>query len=113
MDDSVLLILLILLIVTCECIAQCCANYNRHTGNIMYIFAGGLMYTLVVFILSKTHEITSMGTVNAIWSGLSILSVIAVGYLLFDQKISKDKLIAASLIALGVSYLAIHIEPTP
>lgn len=113
MPETTIFLILILFIVACEAVAQSCANRMRHTGSVAYLIAGGLFYTLVVYLLSKAHEHAPMGVVNAIWSGVSIITITSVGYIAFGQKISIDQLSMMGVIAIGVAYLALELEPTP
>ena len=113
MDDNVLLMVLILFVVICEAIAQSSANHLRHTDNYLYLLAGGLFYFMVVYLLSRAHKIAPMGLVNAVWSGLSIITIASVGYFAFDQKLTPDQIAVMGVIGLGVVYLAINVEPIP
>ncbi len=113
MDNTVLLTILILFIVSCEAIAQSCANYLSHTNAIWYLIAGSVFYLLVVFFLAKAHKLAPMGVVNAIWSGLSIICISTVGYFCFGQKITYDQLAMMGVIGIGVAYLAVNNEPMP
>lgn len=113
MSETAILLVLILFIVSCEVCAQSCANYLKHTNNMMYLIAGGLFYLLVIFLLSKAHAIAPMGIVNAIWSGLSIIAIASVGHFMFDQKLATDQMAMLGVIAIGVGYLATSMEPSP
>ncbi len=113
MEQCVILIILILFIASCEAVAQSCANKLSHTGIMWYLLAGGLFYSMVIFLLSKAHRIAPMGVVNAIWSGVSIISISTVGYILFDQKLAYDQLAMMGVIGIGVAYLAVNLEPSP
>lgn len=113
MSDAVILMVLILFIVACESCAQACANNMSHTPNIMYLVAGGIFYMLVVYLLSLAHKRAPMGIVNAIWSGLSVIAISTVGYLAFDQKLATDQIAMMGVIAIGVAYLAVNMEPEP
>lgn len=113
MSDTLMLMVLILFIVACEACAQSCANNMSHTPNIMFLIAGGLFYMLVVYLLSLAHKKAPMGIVNAIWSGLSVIAISSVGYFIFDQKLANDQIAMMGVIAIGVAYLAVNMEPEP
>lgn len=113
MSDTTILLVLILFVVACEAVAQSCANNLRHSGYMAYLIAGGLFYTLVVYLLSQAHQYAPMGVVNAIWSGLSVVTITAVGYFAFSQKIAADQLTVMGIIGMGVAYLAANLEPSP
>ncbi len=111
--DTPLLIALILLIVICEACAQSSANMLKHSGNIWYLLIGGLFYTLVIYFLSESHKYASMGIINSIWSGLSIVSIATVGYVCFGQKLSAHQIGMMGVILIGVGYLSTSFEPEP
>ena len=106
-------IVLILLIVCCECGAQYNANMYRHKSNLTYLIAGGLLYFLVVYFLSEAHKHAKMGVVNSIWSGLSVVSIALVGYVFFNQTLRFSQICAMSVVMIGVVYLALDEEPEP
>lgn len=106
-------ITLILIIVICEACAQSCANMYKHTDKEVYLFVGGLMYLLVVYFLSRAHKHAKMGVVNAIWSGLSVVTIASIGALVFNQKLAADQIGMMGVVLIGVSYLAIGMEPDP
>lgn len=111
--DPAILIAICLLISLCEGVAQASANMLRHTGNLIYLIGGGLFYTIIVYLLSKAHKSYPMGVVNSIWSGLSVIVIILVGYFCFGQIVSKDQLMAMGVIAGGVIYLSLRVENEP
>ena len=105
MNEAIILIFLILMVVICEAIAQSSAHMLGHTNDYKYLILGMIFYGIVVFLLSKAHRINNMGTVNGIWSGISILSISLVGYFIFGQKIKTNHILALIIIAVSVSYV--------
>jgi multidrug transporter EmrE-like cation transporter len=104
LDSKSTIILAVLLIVLCETLAQACLKQSEKQS-IFFIIALFLYaivcYLLVICYFNNGH----LGQVNLLWSSFSIISVIAVGYLLFDETIDTNKLMAISL-AVGAIYFA-------
>jgi small multidrug resistance pump len=59
-------------------------------------------YGIAFYCLALTLRVIPMGVVYAIWSGIGIVLITAVGWLLFDQKLDFPALLGVGLIALGV-----------
>ena len=95
-------------IVICETVAQIfLEKYHKNSNNKYYLYLGILLYALVGFIYSyvlATGE--ELGIANGIWNGLTIITVTLLGYLLFNQKISKEKIAGVVIILFGIYLLS-------
>lgn len=59
-------------------------------------------YGVAFYCLALTLRVIPMGVVYAIWSGIGIVLITLVGWLLFDQKLDLPALLGIGLIAAGV-----------
>lgn len=59
-------------------------------------------YGIAFYCLALTLRVIPMGVVYAIWSGVGIVLITLVGWLLFDQKLDLPALLGIGLIAAGV-----------
>jgi small multidrug resistance pump len=59
-------------------------------------------YSIAFYCLALTLRVIPMGVVYAIWSGIGIVLITVVGWLLFDQKLDMPALLGIGLIATGV-----------
>ena len=59
-------------------------------------------YSVAFYCLALTLRFIPMGVVYAIWSGIGIVLITVVGWLLFDQKLDMPALLGIGLIAMGV-----------
>ena len=59
-------------------------------------------YGIAFYCLALTLRVIAMGVVYAIWSGIGIVLITLVGWLLFGQKLDFPALIGIVLIAAGV-----------
>lgn len=75
-----------------------------HNGNGSCFFIGAVAcYAVVCYLLHYSFYFRdSMGAVNVIWSGLSVLSVALAGVLFFKEKIHYHDIFAGALITAGM-----------
>jgi len=104
LDSKSTVIVAVLLIVVCETLAQACLKKSDQQS-LFFIIAlflyAVVCYLLVICYFNDGH----LGQVNLIWSGFSIIAVITVGYLLFDEILDANKLLAVAF-AIGAIYFA-------
>ncbi len=79
----------------------------------MLFFIGILCYILVCLCLLKCFKIKNMGTIASIWSGISIILMVLIGSLLFDEKLYMKDIFGIILIIIGIyliQYDGNHLE---
>jgi len=64
-------------------------------------------YTLSFWFMALTLKVMPVGIVYAIWSGLGIVLIAAIGHLIFGQRLDFPALAGIALILLGI--LVIHL----
>lgn len=99
---------LILLICLSEAIAQTCLRSARTFESkecTRLIVVGFVFYVMVAWLLYKTYGASEMGHTNLIWSCLSIIIAFVIGKVFFDEKLSRDVIIAI-IFAIGAIYFA-------
>lgn len=103
MANTTEIFLIIFLIVIIETISiSCVKGYHDGAGQTFMLLAI-FGYSIVCYLLNKSLSYKdSMGMVNLLWSGMSVLAVSVVGVLLFKEKVSSYDMIAGSLIASGI-----------
>jgi multidrug transporter EmrE-like cation transporter len=103
---SNLLLIYIMLIVIFEAVAQSCLKEYSQSNNYGYFYAGILFYVGVGWLLCQTYvQKGGVGTVNLVWSALSIIASTSVGILLFKEKFHTHDILAALLITVGILIL--------
>ncbi len=96
------LIVIIIIICLFECLAQGCLK-KFFTQNNNYLFVISIVcYIIICFLLVKTYRFKSMGIINCIWSGISILFILIVGILIFDEKINIRDIFGIILVVIGI-----------
>ena len=67
----------------------------------LFLMAMGF-YICIFYMLLKSYGSTTMGSVNALWSGLSVLTIFTVGFLFFEELVSLKQAVGAACIVIGV-----------
>lgn len=65
-----------------------------------------ISYALAFYLLSLALKVMPVGVLYAIWSGLGIVLIAAIGYVVFGQKLDLPALIGITMILAGI--LIIH-----
>lgn len=108
-----ILLLLILFISICESLGQSCLKYFHMTENkTRYYLLGIMFYAIVCYLLIQSYKYKSMGIVNVLWSGLSVLVILSTGILFFDEKITKMDIMGVVFIVGGI-FCVLYEGPHP
>ena len=97
------LVIIIASIVLSETVAQYYIKQYHEIPSKYYYLMGLGFYGLVVYLLNKSYDYTTMGTTQVLWSGLSCLSILLVGRFFFGEKVEANEWIGMSLILLGIA----------
>ena len=104
--ETISLLTLVLLISISECIGQSCLkkfHINPLPKNNYLYYLAVLFYSIVCLLLLLSYKYKSMGLVNVLWSGISVLVILSSGILFFNEKITILDKIGVILILLGIS----------
>jgi multidrug transporter EmrE-like cation transporter len=72
------------------------------------MLVGIIAYTALLFILLKAYSSMSMGRLNAIWSAMSVLTIVLIGVFAFGEKHTTTEWIGIGTISLGLGVLAVY-----
>lgn len=97
------LVIIIASIVLSETVAQYYIKQYHEIPSKYYYLMGLGFYGMVVYLLNKSYDYTTMGTAQVLWSGLSCLSILLVGRFFFGEKVEANEWIGMSLILLGIA----------
>jgi small multidrug resistance pump len=93
-------------LVALETIAQYFARKYKDNKEKLWMFiAAVICYIGIAYLLVKTYDFKNIGLVNALWSGLALISVAIVGIVLFDEKFSKAEYIGIAFVLIGTILL--------
>ena len=96
-------------LVALETLGQFLARkYYDHRDKLWMFLVGVVCYILIMYTLVKSYDIENIGFVNALWSGLALITVAIVGYFFFDEEFSNMEYGALALILTGTVILGIQ-----
>jgi small multidrug resistance pump len=82
---------------------QASHQFSRFWPSLLVIVA----YAISFYLLSMTLRVMPVGIVYAIWSGLGIVLIAAIGYIVFHQRLDLPAVLGLGLIISGI--LVIHL----
>jgi len=83
-------------------------KYTDNKDKLWMIMIAVICYLGIVYTLTKTYDYENIGIVNALWSGLALVSVAVVGYFFFEERFSNQDYVAIALILAGTLLLGIQ-----
>uniref|UniRef100_A0A6C0HGF8 EamA domain-containing protein n=1 Tax=viral metagenome TaxID=1070528 RepID=A0A6C0HGF8_9ZZZZ len=104
MKDSNYYILLIAVIVIFESIAQYHISESKRRNSILFFLLAIASYSVVCLLLHKCYDFGGMAMTNFTWYTLSIVSIVLIGFLGFDESITRYDLIGL-VMTIGGLYL--------
>ena len=99
------LFVIIILITLFECIAQGCLKKFFKNSKLYFFGISVICYVTICYLLVCSYQYKSMGIVNCIWSGMSILFIVSIGYIFFNEIIDIKDIIGIRLIILGIYFI--------
>jgi small multidrug resistance pump len=96
------IILIIFLMVIFESIGHIMLKHYHINNNIWFFIFAIFSYTIVCYFLVKCYNFNNMGNINCIWSGVSIISIILAGLLLFNEEVYKKDIVGIIIVIIGI-----------
>ena len=69
-------------------------------------------YALSFYLMALTLRVMPVGIVYAIWSGLGIVMIAAIGFVVFGQKLDLPALVGMALIVGGIVVINLYSNTT-
>ena len=82
---------------------QASQQFTRFWPSVLVVIAYGLSF----YLLAQTLRVMPVGVVYAMWSGLGIVMITAIGYLVLGQRLDLPAVIGIGMILCGI--LVIHL----
>lgn len=92
----------LLLAIVCEVVATSSLNASKGFTRLWPTLGSLAGYAVAFYCLSLTLETIPTGIAYAIWSGIGIVLISMVGWIVFKQRLDLPALIGIGLIAAGV-----------
>lgn len=80
---------------------QASQQFSRVWPSVIVVVAYGLSF----YLMALTLRYMPVGIVYALWSGLGILSIAAIGYVAFDQRLDSPAVLGMILIVTGIAVI--------
>ncbi|MFN3661936.1 DMT family transporter [Yoonia sp.] len=88
---------------------QASQQFTRFWPTVVVVIAYGVSF----YLLAQTLRVMPVGMVYAIWSGLGIVMIAAIGYLVFGQKLDLPAVIGLAMIIGGIVVIHLFSHATP
>jgi len=83
---------------------QASQQFSRFWPSVLVIIAYGASF----YLLALTLRTMNVGVVYAIWSGLGIVLIAIIGFVVFDQKLDLPALAGLGLIIAGILIIQLY-----
>lgn len=88
---------------------QASQQFTRFWPSVLVVLAYGLAF----YLLSLTLKFMPVGVMYAIWSGLGIVFIAIIGWLVFSQRLDLPAVIGMALIIAGIVVIQLFSQTTP
>jgi len=88
---------------------QASQQFTRLWPSVLVVVA----YSISFYLLALTLRTMPVGVVYAIWSGLGIVFIAAIGYFVFGQKLDLPAMIGTGMILAGIVVIQLFSKVTP
>nr|WP_050662192.1 SMR family transporter [Roseovarius tolerans] len=88
---------------------QASQQFTRPLPSVVVVIAYGISF----YLLALTLRTMPVGVVYAIWSGLGIVFIAAIGYVVFGQKLDLPAILGTGLILAGIVVIQLFSRTAP
>jgi small multidrug resistance pump len=88
---------------------QASQQFTRPLPSVIVVIAYGISF----YLLALTLRTMPVGVVYAIWSGLGIVFIAAIGYVVFGQKLDLPAILGTGLILAGIVVIQLFSRTAP
>jgi len=88
---------------------QASQQFTRPLPSVVVVIAYGISF----YLLALTLRTMPVGVVYAIWSGLGIVFIAAIGYVIFGQKLDLPAILGTGLILAGIVVIQLFSRSAP
>jgi small multidrug resistance pump len=88
---------------------QASQQFTRPLPSVIVVIAYGISF----YLLALTLRSMPVGVVYAIWSGLGIVFIAAIGYVIFGQKLDLPAILGTGLILAGIVVIQLFSRSAP
>lgn len=85
-----------------EAFAQSSIQIAQRYNSTWHLIVAMCCYVIVTICLYIAYQYQGVGMVNALWSGMTIAMMLAIGYFFFGERLSKPEWIGFGFIVVGL-----------
>lgn len=100
--------LLIFSIVFFESVAQYHIKKSKINHNYIYLLVAVFSYSIVCLLLNKCYDFNGVGMTNFVWSILSIVTMLILGVVFFNESVTKYDIIGILLSISGLYLIFVY-----
>jgi len=100
--------LLIISIVFFESVAQYHIKKSKINNNYLFFLVAIFSYSMVCLLLNRCYDFNGVGMTNFVWSILSIVTLLTIGVVFFNEHITKYDIIGIILSIIGLYMIFIY-----
>lgn len=94
--------IILALAILCEVCATSSLKYAATSGNKLFIIAFAVLIGSSFALVYQVIKVIDLGTAYAVWSGLGLVLVACVGFVVFKEELSLLKVLCIAFIIIGV-----------
>jgi len=95
-------VLLVLSVVFFEGVAQYHIKKSKITNNSLYILISIFAYSIVCLLLKECYAFNGIGLTNLLWSVISIINMLTIGVIMFNENITLIDILGVLLCLCGM-----------
>lgn len=99
---------LVIMISVSEACGQTIAYIARQRESQILLIVAWICYSGVVYFLYRSYQYKGVGYINILWSGMTTLLMIVIGFVLFKERLHKMEWIGACFILIGIILMMGH-----
>lgn len=104
---------ILLIAVAFETFGSACLQASQQFTRLWPTVVVAVSYALSFYLLAMTLKVLPVGIVYALWSGLGIVSIALIGYLVFGQKLDAAAVLGLTMILGGILVIHLFSKATP
>lgn len=96
-----------------EAFAQSSVQWAHRYQSTWHFLLALMCYAVVCFFLYVAYNYQGVGIVNALWSGMTIVMMLAIGYFVFEERLTRWEWVGVAFIVTGMLIINVCCSTKP